>query len=269
MQTNTSNIVAIPARHCSQREENVTSPRTSAIVQEEKYDCIFVNAVWDDLHFWLLASFIQSVKWQYICVGIPVKDPSHDLAINSIIIQNRFRKTKPNFCVFFHEELCHYFPPLKYMETKEAVKLKQRTFTSKRTSQSRRNRKEKEKVLYYNWFFHSSCSSHVLIICAWEFLHQITPAWETRRRRLHPLFPISNLSTSQAFSRCIFKPLHHLSAVVNGIFIHAYPFHMFKSDVTELWNNPNCALWQNSTARRQVRGKHKCYTSVEVGLAFY
>lgn len=37
------------------------------------------------------------------------------ILLSSIIIQNRFRKTKLNFYVGFFscEELCHYFPPLK------------------------------------------------------------------------------------------------------------------------------------------------------------
>ena len=95
------------------------------------YDCKFFNAFWEDLYDWLFPKCVNfsNLTKENVLFGIFVKDPTHDLAINTIIIlgkffihKNRFMKLKPN-CYVFHKELCHYFSSLKYMEKKNAVKL--------------------------------------------------------------------------------------------------------------------------------------------------
>lgn len=96
------------------------------------YDCKFINVFWEDLHDWLFPKFVNfsNLTKENILYGIPVKDPTHDLGINTIIIlanffihKNKFMKTKTQIYVF-HKELCHYFSSLKCMEKKTAVKLR-------------------------------------------------------------------------------------------------------------------------------------------------
>ena len=83
----------------------------------------------EDLHDWLFPKFVNfsNLTKENILYGIPVKDPTHDLGINTIIIlakffihKKKFMKTKPQIYVF-HKELCHYFSSLKCMEKKTAV----------------------------------------------------------------------------------------------------------------------------------------------------
>ena len=83
------------------------------------------------MHYWLSTKFVNfsNLTKENVIFGTIVKDPVHDLAINSIIIlgkffihKNRFLKSRPNFYVF-HKELCLYFSSLKHMKKKNAMKL--------------------------------------------------------------------------------------------------------------------------------------------------
>ncbi len=93
------------------------------------YDCKFACAFWEDLHYWLFPKFedLHVLTKENVLFGLFLKDETHDLAINTIIIlgkfflhKNRFLKILPNFYVF-HKELCHYFLSLKQMKKKNAV----------------------------------------------------------------------------------------------------------------------------------------------------
>ncbi len=77
------------------------------------YDCTFSCTFWEDLNYCFFLKFEDlPVLTKYnILFGLFLKDETHDLAINTIIIlgkfflhKNRFLKILPNFYIY-HKEI--------------------------------------------------------------------------------------------------------------------------------------------------------------------